>query len=190
MFELFVQGDRTPARTEGGLGIGLTLVKALAEMHGGSISASSEGPGQGSEFVITLPAADGPIPTGGAGDERRVGREAERGPGSSSSTTTWTRPAAWRGSSRPGHEVRTAHDGPAALAAAGEQRPEFVLLDIGLPGMDGYEVASRLRRERGAGTRSSSRSPATARTRTAAAPRRRASTTTSSSRSTTTPCSP
>ena len=59
MFELFVQGDRSAARSEGGLGIGLTLVKSLVEMHGGSVAAASEGPGKGSEFTVRLPAADG-----------------------------------------------------------------------------------------------------------------------------------
>ena len=113
MFELFAQGDRSLARSEGGLGIGLTLVQSLAEMHGGSVTAASEGPGKGSEFIVRLPAADrrGRGGTASGRDGRRRGRPG--GSGCSSSTTTRTRPAGWPGSCElSGHEVRVAHDGP------------------------------------------------------------------------------
>jgi CheY-like chemotaxis protein len=146
MFELFAQGDRTLARSEGGLGIGLTVVKKLVELHGGTVTASSQGAGTGSEFVVRLRAEVAPS---------RVTPPVE---------TTMPRPNAKarilvvddnvdtaRGMARLlkiiGHEVATAHDGHQALDEARRLQPEFILLDIGLPGMDGYEVASRLRGE-------------------------------------------
>ena len=158
MFELFAQGDRTLARSEGGLGIGLTLVRSLAEMHGGRVEAVSEGVGKGSEFIVRLPASpavpvDKLTPAGGTA--RLPARTAPEVP---APATTPRRVLvvddnvdSARGTalilSRQGHEVRLAYDGPAAVVAAQEYRPEFVLLDIGLPGMDGYEVARRLRQD-------------------------------------------
>jgi PAS domain S-box-containing protein len=148
IFDLFVQGDRSLARSEGGLGIGLTVVKKLVEMHGGSVTATSEGRGKGSEFTIRIPGAK--RSAGGkisavpepAKDARRarilvVDDNVDMVRGISILLTLI------------GHEVATAHDGHAALEVAREFRPEFVLLDIGLPGIDGYEVAARLRREEG-----------------------------------------
>ena len=147
MFDLFAQGDRSLARSEGGLGIGLTLVKSLAELHEGTVTATSGGLGQGSEFVVRLPATPGlaPVPLdskrgvpGAATRHRRVlvvDDNVDMAEGMVRLLTF------------AGHAVRKAHDGPAALAVAREHRPEFVLLDIGLPGMDGYEVAVHLRRE-------------------------------------------
>lgn len=151
MFELFVQGDRSLARTEGGLGIGLTLVRSLAEMHGGSIRAYSEGLGKGSEFVVRLPASTvigpaRPIPSAKTLSSRIAPRKRPARvlvvDDNMDSANTLARLL-----SRQGHEVRTVYDGPAAIEAAREHRPEFVLLDIGLPGMDGYQVAARLRQE-------------------------------------------
>jgi PAS domain S-box-containing protein len=146
MFELFAQGDRSLARSEGGLGIGLTVVKKLVEMHGGGISARSEGLNRGSEFTIRLPGASRPAtpkPTESArpASGGRAGRvlivddnvDTARGMARLLKLT--------------GHDVATAHDGHEALAVAREFGPEFVLLDIGLPGMNGYEVASQLRLE-------------------------------------------
>ncbi|MGZ3386774.1 MAG: hybrid sensor histidine kinase/response regulator, partial [Isosphaeraceae bacterium] len=146
MFELFAQGDRSLARSEGGLGIGLTVVKKLVEMHGGTITATSEGPGKGSEFVIRLPAAKRPAkvlpttegPTEMACKQARilvVDDNADTAQGMARLLT------------RLGHEVATAHSGPKAIEVARAHRPEFVFLDIGLPGMSGYEVASKLRQE-------------------------------------------
>ncbi|HJT75642.1 MAG TPA: ATP-binding protein, partial [Gemmataceae bacterium] len=147
VFDLFTQGDRALARSEGGLGIGLTLVRSLVEMHGGRVEAHSEGPGKGSEFVVYLPVLERRRRTRKGG-----GREpaADRAPGvprrvlvvddnvdAAESVALLLRTR--------GHEVRTAHDGAAALQAAEAFRPEVVLLDIGLPRMDGYEVARRLR---------------------------------------------
>jgi len=149
MFELFAQGDRSLARSEGGLGIGLTLVRSLAEMHGGSVTATSEGPGKGSEFMVRLPA---------------VAARAEEIPRLPAKTPQANAHRARilivddnvdmvRGLVRLlellGHDVQTAYDGPTAVEAARVHRPEFVLLDLGLPGMDGYQVATRLRQEQG-----------------------------------------
>jgi PAS domain S-box-containing protein len=150
IFDLFTQADRSLARSEGGLGIGLTVVKHLVEMHGGSVSATSDGPGQGSEFVVRLPAHS-PSPIG---DAATVGTDEIRPRGTSrkvlvvddnmdaaESTAMLLRML--------GHSVETAHDGHSALQAARTFHPEVVLLDIGLPGMSGYEVAKALRAEFG-----------------------------------------
>ena len=157
MFELFAQGDRTLARSEGGLGIGLTLVRSLVEMHGGRIEAFSEGQGRGSEFVVRLPAIPA-VPSSGAEPPRPVRAPAVPPKESPAAAVAGRRVLvvddnvdSARGTglilSRHGYDVRLAYDGPAALVAAQEHRPEFVLLDIGLPGMDGYEVAQRLRQD-------------------------------------------
>jgi two-component system CheB/CheR fusion protein len=149
VFELFVQGPPPQRGYRGGLGLGLTLVRKLIELHGGTVEGRSEGLGRGSEFTIRLPAATA------------VAREAP------TRATTEARPSAHEagtakrvlvvddnGDARTalqflleddGHEVRTAADGPTALAQANDFFPDVVLLDIGLPGMDGYEVARRLR---------------------------------------------
>ena len=145
MFELFAQGDRSLARSEGGLGIGLTLVKALVEMHGGTIEASSGGPGLGSEFTVRLPAAPAPL---------RAEPESSRGQATARGLKILVvddNVDTARGLAKLlgliGHDVRVAHTGPDGVQAAREHRPEVVLLDIGLPGMDGYEVAAALRRD-------------------------------------------
>jgi PAS domain S-box-containing protein len=144
MFELFAQGDRTIARSEGGLGVGLTIVKLIAELHGGTVSASSEGPGRGSEFTVLLPAAPQPITTGGGGRAAQP-----HGTRFSRILVIDDNVDNANGLSRLlkllGHDVSTVHDGHAAIPAALAFRPEFILLDIGLPGMDGYEVARQLR---------------------------------------------
>ena len=147
IFDLFAQGDRTMARSEGGLGIGLTLVQKLAEMHGGTVTAASEGPGKGSEFTVRLPALEEPAARkpGPRGTLPRVARQSSRVLVVDDNLDTA------RGLSRLlkllGHDVRMAHDGKDAIEAARAHRPEIVLLDIGLPGMDGYEVVRQLRTE-------------------------------------------
>jgi two-component system CheB/CheR fusion protein len=150
VFEPFVQSDGSLARTEGGLGIGLTLVRSLVEMHGGTVAAHSPGLGQGSEFVVRLPV-------------RISALVSEPPPPRETSPFTPARPVRvlvvednldaaeslatllhlW------GHDVRVVHDGLDALDAARAYRPEVVLLDIGLPGLDGYQVAERLHQEPG-----------------------------------------
>jgi PAS domain S-box-containing protein len=144
MFELFAQGDRSIARSEGGLGIGLTVVKRLAELHGGNATATSEGPGQGSEFTVTLPAVPEELhaPTGAntaRQDQARLSRILIVDDNVDSAL------GLARLLKLLGHELRIAHDGEDAIIEALAFRPEFVLLDIGLPGMDGYHVARQLR---------------------------------------------
>jgi two-component system, chemotaxis family, CheB/CheR fusion protein len=147
MFDLFAQGDRSLARSEGGLGIGLTLVKSLTELHGGTVTATSGGSNKGSEFTVRLPARPAPVPV-----------PPEPTTDTSSAVARLSRvlvvddnvdlaDGVARLLTLAGHIVRVAHNGPDAIALTREHRPEVVLLDIGLPGMDGYEVAARLRRE-------------------------------------------
>jgi len=149
MFELFAQGDRSIARSEGGLGIGLTLVKSLVEMHGGSVGAESRGTGHGSTFTIRLPLAGiadeqaDPGPTGGDADPGRSAGLSILAVDDSVDAAM----AMARLLELGGHQVIVAHDGPSAVEAAGRHRPDVVILDIGLPGMTGYEVARRLRTE-------------------------------------------
>ena len=153
MFELFAQGERTAARTEGGLGIGLTVARKLAELHGGSVSAASEGAGRGSTFTVRLPAASAPeVPPTSA----PIAAPSPASPASPLRVLVVddnedTAHGLRRLLMRDKHEVRLAHDGPAALDAAREFSPQVVLLDIGLPGMDGYEVAARLRADAASG---------------------------------------
>ena len=146
VFEPFVQSEGSLARSEGGLGIGLTLVRSLVEMHGGSVEAHSPGLGQGSEFVVRLPARlpvekSAPMPEPEVPFSSRGLRVlvVEDNVDAAESLSALLR--LW------GHEVRMVHDGLAAIDAAREQRPEVVLLDIGLPGLDGYQVAKRLRED-------------------------------------------
>lgn len=148
VFEPFVQSDGSLARSEGGLGIGLTLVRSLVEMHGGSVEAHSPGLGQGSEFVIRLPVrpasleapapAEPPAPS--AARPVRV-MVVEDNVDAAESLASLLR--IW------GHEVLVAHDGLEALEKARTYWPEVVLLDIGLPKLDGYQVARRLREDLG-----------------------------------------
>jgi signal transduction histidine kinase/ActR/RegA family two-component response regulator len=152
VFDLFTQGDHSLARSGGGLGIGLTLVKKLVELHGGSVEAHSDGADQGSEFVVRLPAlslAPGPVSFDSMDQGQRT---KDKGPSRRVLVVDDNVDAAESLAillHMEGHEVRTTYDGPAALGAAETFRPEIVLLDIGLPKMDGYEVARRLRRAPG-----------------------------------------
>ena len=144
IFELFVQGDQPVDRSQGGLGVGLTLVRSLVALHGGRVEARSDGPGRGSEFTIRLPAlADAALtaaaPARKKGDARTPRRVLVVDDNADAAEML---SHALRYS---GHEVREEHDGLAALVAAADFNPDVVLLDIGLPGMDGFEVARRLR---------------------------------------------
>jgi PAS domain S-box-containing protein len=144
IFDLFGQAERGLDRSQGGLGIGLTIVKNLVELHGGRIEAHSEGEGKGAEFVVTLPlAADeiaaAPAPAPG----NAVAVAGKRVLVVDDSVDIAETLALLLEES--GHTVVVAHDGPTALAKADEFQPELILLDIGLPGMNGYEVARQLR---------------------------------------------
>jgi PAS domain S-box-containing protein len=148
VFDQFVQGEQSLARTKGGLGLGLTLVRRLVDMHGGSIEARSEGVGKGSEFVVRLPAKTRPREAAAGADRGAAGAGActrrrilvvEDNLDAAEVLVECLRTL--------GHEVQVAHDGPAAVELAARATPEVVLLDLGLPGMDGYEVARRLRRD-------------------------------------------
>jgi signal transduction histidine kinase/DNA-binding response OmpR family regulator len=149
VFDLFAQANRSLHRAEGGLGIGLTIVRGLAELHGGRVAVTSGGFGRGAEFVVALPAetqvskraaAPQPVAHEKTTQPRRV-LVVEDQPALSRVTVALLE--------KMGHEVRSAADGPEALLAVREYNPEVVLLDIGLPGMDGYEVARCLRSEMG-----------------------------------------
>jgi signal transduction histidine kinase/CheY-like chemotaxis protein len=143
LFELFAQADQSLDRSHGGLGIGLTLVKSLVEMHGGSVSASSEGEGKGSEFTIRLPLAEPispaaePLPADASiGNSKRIlVVDDNRDAAVSLAMVLQVE----------GHVTQIAECGREALEVAERFMPEIVLLDIGLPEMDGYEVARRLR---------------------------------------------
>ena len=146
---MFVQVGEHRDHAQGGLGIGLSLVRTLVEMHGGSIAARSEGPGTGSEFVVRLPvlaaAPEAEAPRPGPSPGARPSRPPRRRILVVDDNVDAAKSLARLLARLYGQEVRVAHDGPEALAVAEEFRPEVVLLDIGLPGMDGNEVARRLR---------------------------------------------
>jgi signal transduction histidine kinase/CheY-like chemotaxis protein len=149
VFELFTQIDVGADRPQGGLGIGLTLVRRLVELHGGGIVASSPGLGGGSEFVVRLPASAAPeVPDSAPAKEKPpTGRHVlvvEDSRDGRDSLATLLRLM--------GHRVDVAEDGPQGVEAALLGRPEVALIDIGLPGLDGYEVASRVKGELGGKT--------------------------------------
>jgi len=144
VFDLFMQVEPHGRRAQGGLGIGLTLVKRLTEMHGGSVEARSEGPGRGSEFILRLPlmSTRRPAPAPAA-------PEAEPVPGTRRVLVVDDNRDAAESLAmllrHLGAEVTVAFNGPDALAAVAAHQPSIVLLDIGMPGMDGYEVARQIR---------------------------------------------
>ncbi len=154
IFDLFTQLDQRGSRPQGGLGIGLALVRQLVEMHGGTVTASSEGPGKGSEFIILLPLSiertaeddaaepaeppEKPVVAPRSVTQRRI-LVADDNPDARESLATLL--------SLNGHEVFRAEDGSDAWRTAEQQRPDVALLDIGMPGANGYEVARRIRGE-------------------------------------------
>jgi PAS domain S-box-containing protein len=146
-FEMFSQAEGTSTRSDGGLGIGLALVRGLVELHGGAVEAMSEGPGRGSKFTVQLPLAD-PVASPAAAAETdapavaKVGRRvlvADDNKDAADALAMLLELA--------GHEVRVAHGGRAALSLAQTFRPDVAVLDIGMPELNGYEVAKELRRE-------------------------------------------
>jgi CheY-like chemotaxis protein len=151
IFELFVQVDHATTRSQGGLGIGLTLVKNLVEMHAGTVEAHSSGLGKGCEFVVRLPLVlrEQPAPSENGDGERRQEPVSsghrllvvDDNEDAATALATLLR--------LQGHQVRVVHDGISALEAVRAFRPVLILLDIGMPGMDGYEVARRIRKTPG-----------------------------------------
>ena len=142
VFGLFIQADSTIDRSQGGLGIGLTLVRSLVEMHGGTVTAASGGPGKGTTFTVRLPIGD-VASEAPRRPKRPVARKKDRilvVDDNEDSTRLTARLLTLSG-----YEVKTAYDGHEAVELARSFRPEAVLLDIGLPGLDGYEVASILK---------------------------------------------
>jgi signal transduction histidine kinase/CheY-like chemotaxis protein len=145
IFDLFAQGERTLDRSEGGLGIGLTLARRIVALHGGSIVARSEGAGSGAEFEVRLPRLEvelgGEVEPSDAGGSSAAHKRSilvvDDNEDAASSLAMLLRMT--------GHEVAIAQDGESALSQIEASHPEIVLLDIGLPGMSGYEVAARLR---------------------------------------------
>jgi CheY-like chemotaxis protein len=145
VFEMFTQVGRNLNRSQGGLGIGLALVKRLVELHHGSVEAHSEGPGRGSTFTVRLPIAEAPARAAEQDDAGAQGaaRSAFRVLVVDDNVDAAESLAALL--EIEGHDVRIAHDGDGALSTAAEFRPRVVFLDIGMPGKDGYQVAREMR---------------------------------------------
>ncbi len=145
VFELFVQSGRTLDRADGGLGVGLTLVRSLVGLHGGTVTAHSEGTGRGSEFVVRLPLATPRV-------EQRTPPALPRPPAPLGASVVIvednadSRDLLMTYLESAGFRCQAAEDGPSGLALIREARPEVAIVDVGLPGMDGLEVARRLRK--------------------------------------------
>jgi CheY-like chemotaxis protein len=149
VFDMFAQVGTSLERSQGGLGIGLTLVRRLVQMHGGTVAVASPGEDQGSTFTVRLPLAAGGVVAGDEPGAARDGEVAAVAPlkilvvddnkdGATSLALLLK---------LTGHTSRAAHSGPDGLRVAGEFRPDVIFLDIGLPGMSGYEVARKLRQD-------------------------------------------
>jgi signal transduction histidine kinase/CheY-like chemotaxis protein len=150
VFNMFTQGDHSLERTRGGLGVGLTLVQSLVELHDGSVEARSDGPDRGSEFIVRLPLAPpAPHPEPGAPEQvRQPARSKPRRILVVDDNVDQVQSLA-RLLKLQGHEVQIAHDGQNAVAAAAAFVPDLALVDIGLPVMNGYQVARRIREHPG-----------------------------------------
>ena len=143
VFDLFVQADVAIDRSKGGLGIGLTLVRRLVELHGGTVEAASQGKGHGAVFTVRLPASTSPVPTATGGQASRVHQPSKRvllvdDHADAREMYSIVLRAA-------GHDVYEAEDGPSALAMFKRTPLDVAIVDIGLPGMDGYELARQIR---------------------------------------------
>jgi PAS domain S-box-containing protein len=147
VFDLFTQSSRSLDRSQGGLGIGLTLVRRLVESHGGSISAASDGPGKGSEFSVRLPLIEPPVESYRPTEGLPVSTAPRRILIVDDNAAAAKMLAMLLGHEDGQHQIETAHDGPAALRVMASFHPHLVLLDIGLPDMDGYEVAETIRKD-------------------------------------------
>jgi CheY-like chemotaxis protein len=148
VFDLFVQGRRNLGRSEGGLGIGLALVKQLVLAHGGTVAAFSDGPGQGSEFLVTLPLAAGPVDGMSAADAEAMEELTAMGSGVNVLVVDDNSDAADLAATvltDAGHRVEVAYSGLEALERVAGWHPDVVVLDIGLPDLDGYQIAAELR---------------------------------------------
>jgi CheY-like chemotaxis protein len=149
IFEMFSQVTPALERSQGGLGIGLALVRGLVELHGGTIEARSSGPAMGSDFIVRLPIVDLPSVPQGQGPEV-IPDKSQAGPRrrilvvDDNADTANSMAMVLR---RMGHDILTAHDGLEAVHAAATFRPEVILLDIGLPKMNGYDVAKQIRQQ-------------------------------------------
>ena len=145
VFEMFTQVDRNLERSQGGLGIGLSIVKRLVEMHGGSVEAKSDGHGMGSEFIVRLPVVlslaqplnDEEEPVRSSGRRRVLVVDDNRDAAVSLAMMLKLM----------GNETKTAHDGLEALDVAAAYRPELILLDIGMPKLNGYDTARHIRQQ-------------------------------------------
>ena len=144
IFEMFTQDDRSLSRTETGLGIGLTVARSMVELHGGTVEGRSGGRGQGSEFIVTLPCIEHVV-------ERAVAKPAGAATAATAARILLIDDNADAGEilamllRASGHEVETALDGPRALKFFAQVRPQVVLCDIAMPGMDGYQIAAQMR---------------------------------------------
>ena len=147
VFDMFAQEPQSSDRSRGGLGLGLTIVRSLTLLHGGRVEARSEGLGKGSEFIVRVPVAP-PLHVGDAGERKLLAPAAHRPAGVGVLIVDDNEDAATllaEALAAEGHRTRTAFDGPTALRVAAEFKPAVAIVDLGLPGMDGYELAARLK---------------------------------------------
>jgi len=146
IFDMFAQVNRSPERAQGGLGIGLTLVRRLVEMHDGSVKAESDGLGKGSEFIVRLPALAG-VPETRSAHPPKVSQPPVRARVLIVDDNRDAADALAMLLRQTGHEAHVAYDGSAAVAATEKHRPDVMLLDIGLPGISGHEVCRQIREQ-------------------------------------------
>jgi CheY-like chemotaxis protein len=159
VFEMFSQIDAGHEHADGGIGIGLALVKGFVELHGGTVAARSAGHSQGSEFIVHLPLPGAPVQSAAQSSPAPQGSGPPRPAPERTAVPEVARRVLVADDNRDGadimalllqqygYDVSVAHSGPEALTAAAQKKPEVAILDIGMPGMSGYEVAQRIRAE-------------------------------------------